>query len=138
MCLAKTSPINDFFVSINKPSYPLMHSQKSSLTGLMFRIICYHWTGIPFLLIISWATSFCFVKTWYALNWYAEVLCTSSDSTFVFSLKKVANKIQCIIWASNRENQSSGVYHQQRCRPACPSAQSDQRLCHSLVGKYHI
>ena len=27
---------------------------------------------------------------------------------------------------------------QQRRRPACTSAQSDQRLCYSLIGKYNI
>ena len=27
---------------------------------------------------------------------------------------------------------------QQRCRPACTSAQSDQRLCYSLIVKYYI
>ena len=42
------------------------------------------------------------------------------------------------IWASTRENLSSGVCEQQRHRPACASAQSDQRLCYSLIGKYHI
>ena len=31
-----------------------------------------------------------------------------------------------------------GVSEQQRRRPACWSAQSDQRLCYSLIGKYHI
>ena len=31
-----------------------------------------------------------------------------------------------------------GVCEQQRCRPACTSAQSDQHLCYSLNGKYHI
>ena len=43
-----------------------------------------------------------------------------------------------IIWASMRENLSSGVCEQQRRRPACASAQSDQRLCYSLFEKYHI
>ena len=32
----------------------------------------------------------------------------------------------------------SGVYEQQRCRPACAYLQSDQHLCYSLIGKYHI
>ena len=41
-------------------------------------------------------------------------------------------------WASSREKLSSGVCEQQRRRPACASAQSDQRLCYSLFGKYHI
>ena len=27
---------------------------------------------------------------------------------------------------------------QQRCRPACTNAQSDQRLCYLLIGKYQI
>ena len=43
--------------------------------------------------------------------------------------------------ASTRENLSSGVCKQQRCRPACldcASAQSDQHLCYLLIGKYHI
>ena len=31
-----------------------------------------------------------------------------------------------------------GVCEQQRRRPACASAQSDQRLYYSLNGKYHI
>ena len=43
-----------------------------------------------------------------------------------------------IIWASTRENLSSGVWEQHRRRPACASAQSDQRLCYSLFRKYHI
>ena len=31
-----------------------------------------------------------------------------------------------------------GGCQQHRCRPACPSAQSDQHLCFSVFGKYHI
>ena len=42
------------------------------------------------------------------------------------------------IWASTRENLCSGVCEQQRRRPACTSAQSDQRPCYSLLRKYHI
>ena len=38
-------------------------------------------------------------------------------------------------WAATRETLSSGVCEQQRRRPACASAQSDQRLCYSLIGK---
>ena len=33
------------------------------------------------------------------------------------------------IWASSRENLSSGVCEQHRCRLACESTQSDQPLC---------
>ena len=43
-----------------------------------------------------------------------------------------------IIWALTRENLSSMVCKQQRRRPACASAQSDQRLYYSFIGKYHI
>ena len=48
----------------------------------------------------------------------------------------VGNHIPWLIiikWASTRENLSSGVCEQQRCRPACASAQSDQRLCFRLL-----
>ena len=31
-----------------------------------------------------------------------------------------------------------GVGEQQMCRPACPSTQTDQRLCYSLFGEYYI
>ena len=41
-------------------------------------------------------------------------------------------------WASTREKLSSEVCEQQRRRPACASAQSDQRLCFSLIRKRHI
>ena len=43
-----------------------------------------------------------------------------------------------LIWASSRENLSSGVSEQHRRRPACASAQSDQRLCYSPLRKYHM
>ena len=43
-----------------------------------------------------------------------------------------------VIWALTRGNLSSGVWEQQRRRPACASAQTDQRLCYSLFGKYDI
>ena len=41
-------------------------------------------------------------------------------------------------WATTRENLYSGVGEQQRRKPACASAQSDQRICYSLNGKYDI
>ena len=43
-----------------------------------------------------------------------------------------------MIWAASRENMSSEVCGQHRRRPACASAQSDQRLCYSLFGKFHM
>ena len=63
-----------------------------------------------------------------------KTVCLCSD-------KKVKNNIRILtiyIWASSRENLSSVLCEQQRHRPACASAQSDQRLCYSLIGKYHI
>ena len=38
-----------------------------------------------------------------------------------------------LIWATTRENLSLGVCEQQRCRPDCPSTQSDQRYCIKLA-----
>ena len=43
-----------------------------------------------------------------------------------------------IIWASLRENLSSGVCEQHRRRPACASAQTAQRLCYSLLELIHV
>ena len=43
-----------------------------------------------------------------------------------------------IIWASTLEKMSSVVCEQPWRRPACASAQSDQRLCFFLIGKNHI
>ena len=37
-----------------------------------------------------------------------------------------------------RKKMSLGVREQHRHRPASASAQSDQRLCYSLIVKYHI
>ena len=42
------------------------------------------------------------------------------------------------IWAATRENLSSGIWEQHTHRPACTSTQSDQCLCYSLFGKYHM
>ena len=42
------------------------------------------------------------------------------------------------IWASMWENLSSGDCNQQRRRPACASAQSDQHLYYLLIWKYDI
>ena len=45
---------------------------------------------------------------------------------------------EIIIWALKQENLSSGVCQQQRRKPDCASTQSDQHLCYSLNGKYHL
>ena len=43
-----------------------------------------------------------------------------------------------IRWTSTPKNLSSVVFEQQRRRPACASAQSDQRLCYSLVASTNV
>ena len=43
-----------------------------------------------------------------------------------------------LIWATTRQNLPLGFGEQQRRRPACAFAQSDQCLCDSLIGNYHI
>ena len=67
-------------------------------------------------------------SVWMRRLLYAFVVHTSQDSFSAWST----------IWASTRENLSWGVCEQHRCRPTCASAQSDQRLCYSRFGKYHI
>ena len=42
------------------------------------------------------------------------------------------------IWALTGEKLSSGIWDQQKRRPACTSSQSDQCLCYSFIGKHHI
>ena len=45
---------------------------------------------------------------------------------------------QYIFWPRCDITYLSGVCEQHRRRPACASAQTDQRLCYSLCGKYNI
>ena len=52
--------------------------------------------------------------------------------------KPVYEILVFIIWATSWQNLSSGVCEHQKRRPACAFEQSDQRLCYSLIGKYHI
>ena len=54
------------------------------------------------------------------------------------ALLRLSSDLWMIIWASTRENLSSVVCEQQRRRPACASAQTDQRLCYSRFGTYHL
>ena len=50
--------------------------------------------------------------------------------------KTYAVDIRNTIWASSRDNLFSVVCEQQRHRPTCASAQSDQCLCYSLFGEH--
>ena len=70
---------------------------------------------------------------------YISELMTKKIITFLRSKSCLTGLMYHIyIWASSQENLSSGVCEQLRCRPACASAQTDQRLYYSLTGKYHI
>ena len=65
--------------------------------------------------------------------------CTGSSESTLFKMPHSRkSNVVAHIWASSRENLSSEVCEQQRRRPACAAAQSDQRLCYSLIGKDHI
>ena len=59
--------------------------------------------------------------------------CTgSSDSTHVIMPHCWRSHV-----AAHMGLQARKPCEQQRRRPACPSTQSDQRLCYPLIGKYH-
>ena len=62
---------------------------------------------------------------------YCMVYCLSNYSLQYFNIKNIK-------WALMRENLPSKVCEQQRCRPACKSSQSDQRICYTLIAMYHI
>ena len=65
--------------------------------------------------------------------------CDKKNLNWIIGLQQIRwTEVLFNWWASTRENLSSGVCEQHRRRPACASAQSDQRLCYSLCGKYHI
>ena len=68
-------------------------------------------------------------------NSTASIIWSAEGSKFVLTISIL---IDYAIWDSTRENLSSEVCEQHRCRPVCASAQSDQRLCYSLFGKYNI
>ena len=68
------------------------------------------------------------------------ILKTAYTYTFTQSLISTISHLLLNInikWASTQENLSSGICEQQKRRPAFASAQSDQRLCFSLIEKYH-
>ena len=50
----------------------------------------------------------------------------------------VFREIRNILFGPQGKNLSSGVCEQHRRRPACASAQSDQRLCYSLISAFVI
>ena len=60
------------------------------------------------------------------------------DSRLVKVMIILQAVLSCPNRALSRENLSSGGCEQHRHRPACAFTQSDQRLCYSLFGKYHM
>ena len=72
-------------------------------------------------------------------QYQTQVSASGSLGFFLFFVYLLFKFIYSFIYlASSRENLSSVVCEQQRRRAACASAQSDQRLCFSRFGKYHI
>ena len=70
---------------------------------------------------------------------WCPVICFAPIQNFKFSQgRSTSREFIVLLIIIGLETLSSGVCEQQRRRPACASAQSDQRLCYSLIGKYHI
>ena len=69
--------------------------------------------------------------------WKSYLSCTTSK-LWSWRNRQMGIRMVSYMRASTRENLSSGVCEQHSRRPACASAQSDQRLCYSLVRKYHV
>ena len=79
-----------------------------------------------------------------------DIFCVLYLLAFFMTRQRVALGVQ--VKCSNPAERNVDVSHkgldarkpssmgceQQRRRPASASAQSDQRLCYSLIGKYHI
>ena len=79
------------------------------------------------------------LNVWWIFHENQSYRCLHSHSCAIIKVNVITTTlIFSIIWASTRENLSSVVCEQQRRRPTCASAQTDQRLCYSLFGKYHI
>ena len=98
--------------------------------------------NIPCFCIIAGASLVPKFETWGFDSWLTSSLriecnfpLASSDvqmmskTKFCFYAINEQNK-----WARSSENMSYAICEQQRRRSACASAQSDQRLCYSLLG----
>ena len=66
--------------------------------------------------------------------------CTgSSESTLVKTPHGWKSHVAALLYGPRRKKTClQGVCEQQRCRPACASAQSDQHLCYSLSGEQKV
>ena len=87
----------------------------------------------------------CLISTILSTMWWpGSFLFSNRHSITMYLLKEkqrwpipTATQAQSI-WLTPWENLSSGVCEQHRRRPACASAQSDQRFCYSRFVKYNI
>ena len=105
--------------------------------AVLHRLYCKHTITLfnkTCVLIFQLKTDFNFLFT-YNILIQDQLIIISTVYLNIFHPMKTAH---FYIWASTRENLSLGVCQQQRRRPACQSMQSDQRLCYSLIAKYHI
>ena len=60
------------------------------------------------------------------------------DILYGAHLKRVCKMFQCVPTINGPQKSFIGGLRTDRRRPACASAQSDQRLSYSLFGKYYI
>ena len=84
---------------------------------------------------------YCFIYLHIVYNQYLEPLSVLLSQKIVcisLEIIKLAFKYQFIYGPRREKTCHGGFCEQQRCRPACASAQSDQHLCYWLFEKYHI
>ena len=100
------------------------HSEDSDQTGRMPRLIWVYPGCTVILLVLSCRGSYLFISTWRDRN----------ISEYIFhELQPCWNGFHYeIYWATPRHNKTYAISEQKRCRSACTSEQSDQRICYSL------
>ena len=90
----------------------------------------------------------CWTLWWYSLKVLLKMLILKTYQQMPKILKNypACKELQVGIYAKagtwyglwREKSLFKAIWGQQRHRPACASAQSDQHLCYSLIGKYHI
>ena len=81
---------------------------------------------------------FMFLKYWGGRTLLASVIKFYVNITVFAFVLFIIQFFEVLNMGLDTKNLPSGVNEKQRRKPACASAQSDQRLCYSLIGKYHI
>ena len=69
------------------------------------------------------------------MNFYASIL---KSKTFLIHVKGFLHKLNYTIGPRREKTCLRGFAKKHRRRPACASAQSDQRLCYSLFGNSYV